>query len=353
MHSRFPEGHLKAQGIVIKECIDKIKKLWQNDQQPAFDRDIVVMYVYRYLTTKAKQPLKKPSFWEKTDYSYKDIVMDFHQWRLTRRLLSYAVTRLDQTVTLAAIKWPTTADAKKWSTQLPPPLVQRCHDYSGSHNGANFQDHIKGTRRTDQGTDGLLPALDETMKKPLVYRKTLIGSYMTAMYGEKLAKFPSVSRKSISCMRSKQASVPADNEPGEGDNGDGSAEVVRPDQGQADAPRSPHNIWAKSAAGEQAGESLIDQRASDADPGLDLEPQSAAGEQAGEGPIDQASDIARVKITATQLLMPPQASVRHLIDKQMRHAPGLGTQGGLYAQQNGQMQPCQELVYPLKDRASH
>jgi hypothetical protein len=66
-----------------------------------------------------------------------------------------------------------------------------------------------GTRCTDQGTDGcepeqtqksksktpqitieidsdrlpVLPALDETMKKPLVYRKTLIGSYMTAMYG--------------------------------------------------------------------------------------------------------------------------------------------------------------------------
>ena len=42
--------------------------------------------------------------------------------------------------------------------------------------------------------------------------------------------------------RGKQASVPADNEPGEGDNGDGSAEVAHPDQGQADAPRSPHNV---------------------------------------------------------------------------------------------------------------
>ena len=29
--------------IAIKECVGEIKKLWQNDQQPAFDRDIVVM----------------------------------------------------------------------------------------------------------------------------------------------------------------------------------------------------------------------------------------------------------------------------------------------------------------------
>ena len=42
--------------------------------------------------------------------------------------------------------------------------------------------------------------------------------------------------------RGKQASVPANNEPGESDNGNGSAEVARPDQGQADASRSPHNV---------------------------------------------------------------------------------------------------------------
>ena len=98
------------------------------------------MFTSRYLTTKAKQPLKKPSFWEKTDYSYKDIAMDFHQVEIDKKAVELCGDKAGSDGYLGCyqmaynviekelseetrIKYR--ADAKKWSTQLPPPLVQR------------------------------------------------------------------------------------------------------------------------------------------------------------------------------------------------------------------------------------
>ena len=75
------------------------------------------------LPLRLSSPSKNLHFGRKQIIHTRTLLRTSTEWRLTRRLSSYAVTRLDQTVTLAAIKRPTMLSRRNW--------VKKCGSSTG------------------------------------------------------------------------------------------------------------------------------------------------------------------------------------------------------------------------------